>query len=42
MISLGPTVVGEHSPNEKLKIADVGIIYDLLIKILMNFSTIEN
>jgi len=42
MISIGPTVVGEHSPNEKLKIADVGIIYELLIKILMNFSIEEN
>jgi len=42
MISIGPTVDGEHTPNEKLKIMDVGIIYELLIKILMNFSIIEN
>ncbi|MFX1268321.1 MAG: hypothetical protein ACFFAK_10220, partial [Promethearchaeota archaeon] len=42
MISIGPTVDGEHTPNEKLKIVDVGIIYEILIKILLNFSKLKN
>ncbi|MFX1493456.1 MAG: beta-Ala-His dipeptidase [Promethearchaeota archaeon] len=42
MISIGPTIDGEHTPNEKLKIVDVGIIYEILIKILQNFSKLEN
>ena len=36
MISLGPTVEGLHSPNEKLKIADVEVLYTLIKKIVEN------
>jgi len=42
LISIGPTVNGEHSPDEKLKIADVGVIYEVLIQIIKNLSEIEN
>lgn len=38
MVSLGPTIEGEHSPSERLKISDVKIIYDLLIQILRNLA----
>jgi len=36
MVSLGPTVEGLHSPSEKLKIADVGVLYTLIKKIIEN------
>jgi len=36
MVSLGPTVEGLHSPSERLKIADVGYIYELLKRIIKN------
>ena len=38
MVSLGPTVEGLHSPSEKLKISDVGIIYQLLKDIISNLA----
>jgi dipeptidase D len=38
MVSLGPTVEGLHSPSEKLKISDVGIIYQLLKDIVSNLA----
>jgi len=37
MISIGPTIIGEHTTNEKLKISDVGIVFELLIQIIKNF-----
>jgi len=36
MVSLGPTVEGLHSPSEKLKIADVGVLYTLIKKLIEN------
>ncbi|MFX1525982.1 MAG: beta-Ala-His dipeptidase [Promethearchaeota archaeon] len=42
LISIGPTVIGEHTPNEMLKIDDVGIIYEVLLEIIRNICTIEN
>ncbi|MFW9948854.1 MAG: beta-Ala-His dipeptidase [Candidatus Thorarchaeota archaeon] len=38
MVSLGPTMIALHSPSEKLKIFDVGVVYDLLKKILTNLN----
>jgi dipeptidase D len=40
MVAISPTVVDGHSPSEKLKISDVGIIYNVLKSILMDFKTI--
>jgi dipeptidase D len=39
MVAISPTVVDGHSPSEKLKIPDVGIIYNVLKSILMDFKT---
>ncbi len=36
MVSFGPTVEGLHSPSEKLKIADVGVLYTLIKKLIEN------
>jgi dipeptidase D len=36
MVSLGPTVKGLHSPSEKLKIADVGVLYTLIKNLVKN------
>ncbi len=36
MVSLGPTVEGLHSPSEKLKITDVGVLYSLIKKLIEN------
>ncbi|NVM16109.1 MAG: beta-Ala-His dipeptidase [Candidatus Lokiarchaeota archaeon] len=36
MVSLGPTVEDLHSPSEKLRIADVGVLYTLIKKIIEN------
>ncbi|MHA1533734.1 MAG: beta-Ala-His dipeptidase [Promethearchaeota archaeon] len=36
MVSLGPTVEGLHSPSEKLKIADVGVLYALIKNLIEN------
>jgi len=41
MISLGPTVEGLHSPSEKLKIADVGVLYTLIKKIIENIMKLN-
>ena len=41
MVSLGPTVEGLHSPSEKLKIADVGVLYTLINKIIENIITLN-
>ena len=34
MVSLGPTIESLHSPSEKLKIADVGVLYTLIKKLI--------
>lgn len=41
MVSLGPTVEGLHSPLERLKISDVGTLYQLLKNILVNLEEIN-
>jgi dipeptidase D len=40
MVSIGPTIIDEHTPNEKLKIADVQVIYELILQIIKNFSNL--
>jgi dipeptidase D len=34
MISVGPTIEHPHSPDERLEIASVGMVYDLLVATL--------
>lgn len=34
MVSIGPTVKGAHTPDEKVKISDVGVLYSLLKRVL--------
>ena len=41
MVSLGPTVEGLHSPSEKLKIRDVGILYELLKRIVAHIEELK-
>lgn len=41
MVSLGPTVEGLHSPREKLKISDVGILYELLKRIVSHIKELK-
>ena len=41
MVSIGPTKEGLHSPDERLKISDVGKIYDLLKRIVSNLKELE-
>ena len=41
MVSLGPTVDGLHSPREKLKIADVGVLYTLIKKLIENIMKLK-
>jgi dipeptidase D len=41
MVSIGPTTEGLHSPSERLKISDVGKIYDLLKSIVSNLEELE-
>ena len=36
VIALGPTVIGEHSPTERIRIADVGKVYQLLLNVINN------
>ena len=38
MISVGPTMLGVHSPDEKLNIESVGKFWTLLIEVLKNIS----
>jgi dipeptidase D len=38
MISLGPTMEGLHSPSERVRISDVGILYQLLKKTISNLN----
>jgi dipeptidase D len=37
MVSIGPTIKFPHSPDERLKIADVAVIFELLKAIIKNF-----
>ncbi|MFW9933595.1 MAG: beta-Ala-His dipeptidase [Candidatus Thorarchaeota archaeon] len=39
MVSIGPSLKNPHSPDEKLKIADVGILYNLLKEIIRDLPT---
>jgi len=41
MVSLGPTMENLHSPSERLKISDVGILYELLKKIISNLKKLK-
>jgi di/tripeptidase len=41
MVSLGPTIEGLHSPSERLKIADIPIVYELLKKIILNLAELN-
>ena len=41
MVSLGPTVEALHSPNEKLKINDVGVLYEVLKRIIYNINELK-
>lgn len=41
MVSLGPTLEALHSPSERLKIADVAIVYELLKNIVLNLAEIN-
>ena len=38
MVAVGPTVENAHTPNERLKIADVKPMYQILLRIVENFS----
>lgn len=38
MVSIGATIENPHTPDERLRIADVGIIYNLLKSVLTNLS----
>ncbi|MFX1602079.1 MAG: beta-Ala-His dipeptidase [Promethearchaeota archaeon] len=40
MVSLGPTLKNAHTPEEKLRIADVGILYNLLKSILKDIRSL--
>ena len=41
MVALGPTIEALHSPSERLKISDVGTIYELLKRIVTNIKDIK-
>jgi len=38
MIAIGPTIEDGHSPNERLKISSVNIIWNFLIELIKNLS----
>ncbi len=38
MVSIGPELKNPHTPDEKLRIADVGVLYNILKSILENLS----
>jgi len=38
MVSFGPTIEGLHSPSERLKISDVGLIYNLIKLIIKGLN----
>ncbi len=41
MVSIGPRIENPHTPDEKLRIADVGVLYSLLKSILGNLSDLS-
>jgi dipeptidase D len=42
MVAIGPTVENAHTPNERLKIADIKPMYEILLSIVRNFSDFNN
>jgi dipeptidase D len=42
MVSIGPTMENLHSPRERLKISDLGILYELLKRIISNLKELKN
>ncbi|OIP41979.1 MAG: hypothetical protein AUK47_05440 [Deltaproteobacteria bacterium CG2_30_63_29] len=38
MISLGPTVKNPHSPDEKIHIGSIGLVWDYLLKVMASFA----
>ncbi len=38
MVLIGPTVENAHTPMERLRISDVGLLYGLLLKVLSDFA----
>lgn len=42
MVAIGPTVENAHTPNERLKIADVKPMYQILLNIVRDFSNFNN
>ncbi len=41
MVSIGPTIKNPHTPDEKVRIRDVGVIYNLLKSIVGSMSDLE-
>ncbi|MHA2359073.1 MAG: hypothetical protein ACXAB5_02275 [Candidatus Thorarchaeota archaeon] len=41
MVSIGPTMKNAHTPDEKLKIIDVEILYNLLKEIVEDLSKLK-
>lgn len=41
MVSIGPRIENPHTPDEKLRISDVGVLYNLLKSILGNLSDLS-
>ena len=41
IVSLGPRMEGNHSPNERLNISDVATIYNVLIKIVTDLENLN-
>ena len=41
MVSFGPTLRGVHSPDEKLLIPTVKMVWDLLLEILKNIPKVK-
>ena len=39
MISFGPTIMGAHSPDERVQISTVGKFWDILVDVLKNIPT---
>ncbi len=38
MVSIGPTIKFPHTPDEKIKIRDVGIFYNVLVLLLLTLD----
>jgi len=41
MVALGPTVENAHTPNERLMIADISPMYEVLLKVIRNFPSFD-